>query len=61
MGKAFVLTREAIGLSNRADAMTKLVAKKIIELTQRGFTKNPPALHLAAMAAFGSDPNSRTI
>jgi hypothetical protein len=47
MGKAFVTTCEALGLSDRTDAMTELVAKKIIELAQRGY-KNPTALHLAA-------------
>jgi hypothetical protein len=44
MGKVFVLTCEALGLSDRSDAMTKLVAEKIIELAPRGF-KNPLALH----------------
>ena len=34
MGKAFVTTCEALGLTDRTDAMTKLVAEKIIELTQ---------------------------
>jgi len=33
----FVATCEALGLSDRADPMTKLVAQKIIELAQRGF------------------------
>jgi len=37
MGSAFVATCEALGLSDRADPMTKLVAQKIIELAQRGF------------------------
>jgi hypothetical protein len=55
MGKAFVITCEALGLSDRSDAMTKLVAEKIIELAQRGF-KNPLKLHLAAMTEFESDP-----
>ena len=58
MGKAFVLTREALGLSDRTDART-LVAEKIIKLAQRGF-KNPLALHLAAMTEFESDLHSRT-
>jgi hypothetical protein len=53
MGSAFVATCEALGLSDRADPMTKLVAQKIIELAQRGF-KNPTALHLAAMKEFKS-------
>jgi hypothetical protein len=54
MGKAFLSTCEALGLSDRTDAMTELVAEKVIELAQRGF-KNPFALHLAAMAEFESD------
>ena len=49
---ALVMTCEALGLSNRDDAMTQLVAEKIIELAKRGF-KNPTALHLAAMKEFG--------
>ncbi len=55
MGKAFVLTCEALGLNDRADAMTELVAEKIIELAQRGF-KNPNALQLAAIQEFKSNP-----
>jgi hypothetical protein len=55
MGKALVSTCEALGLSNRNDAMTKVVAEKIIELGQRGI-KNPTALHFAAMKEFRSDP-----
>jgi hypothetical protein len=55
MGNAFVTTCEALGLSDRTDAMTKLVAEKIIELAQRGF-KNPTALHLAALQEFKSNP-----
>jgi hypothetical protein len=37
MGKAFVITCETFGLSDRTDNMAKLVAEKIIELVQRGF------------------------
>jgi len=55
MAEAFATTCEALGLSNRNDAMTKLVAEKIIELAQRGF-KNPAAMHLAAVKEFKSDP-----
>ena len=55
MGKALVTTCESLGLSDRNDAMTKLVAKKIIELAQRGI-KNPTALRFAAMKDFRSDP-----
>jgi hypothetical protein len=32
MDEAFATTREALGLSDRADAMTQIVAEKIIEL-----------------------------
>jgi hypothetical protein len=55
MGKALVTACEALGLSDRDDAMTRLVAEKIIELAQRGM-KNPIALHFAAMKEFRSDP-----
>ena len=55
VANALVMTCEALGLSNRDDAMTKLVAEKIIELAQRGH-KNPTALHLAAINEFKSDP-----
>ena len=54
MGKAFVMTCWTFGLIDRTDAMTSLVAGKIIDLAQRGL-KNPLALHLAAMAEFESD------
>jgi hypothetical protein len=54
MGKAFVTTCEALGLTDHSDAMTELVAEKIIELAQRGF-KNAFALHVAAMQEFESD------
>lgn len=53
MGKAFVMTCEALGLNGRADAMTSLVAEKIIEAAQRGF-KNPAALYSAAIKEFKS-------
>jgi len=55
MGKAFVTTCETLGLSDRDDAMTQLIAEKIIELAQRGL-KNPTALHLAAIKEFKPDP-----
>jgi len=55
VANALVMTCEALGLSNRDDAMTQLVAEKIIELARRGL-KNPTALHLAAMKEFNSDP-----
>jgi len=52
VANALVMTCEALGLSNRDDAMTQLVAEKIIELAKRGL-KNPTALHLAAIKEFG--------
>jgi hypothetical protein len=55
MGKAFVTTCKALGLSDRGDAMTNLIAEKIIELAKRGH-KTPAALHLAAIKEFKSDP-----
>lgn len=55
MAKAFVTTREALGLSDRDDAMTQLVAEKIIELAQRGL-KNSSTLYLAAIKEFKPDP-----
>src|SRR5262249_9546052 len=45
MANALVTTREALGLSDRDDAMTQLVAEKIIELAKRGL-KNSTALRL---------------
>ena len=54
VANALVMTCEALGLSNRDDAMTQLVAEKIIELAKRGL-KNPTALHLAAIKEFNSD------
>jgi hypothetical protein len=47
----WVFRRKALGLSDRTNATTNLVAEKIIELAQRGF-KSPFALHLAAMTEF---------
>ena len=52
MANALVTTCEALGLSDRDDAMTQLVAEKIIELAKRGL-KNPTALRLAAIKEFG--------
>jgi hypothetical protein len=57
MAKAFVITCEALGLTDRTDAMTELVAQKIIELAQRGL-KNPFTLHVATMQEFEPDENS---
>src|SRR5262249_15478767 len=51
MANALVTRCEALGLSDRDDAMTQLVAEKIIELAKRGL-KNPRALHFAAIKEF---------
>jgi len=55
MATAFVTTCDALGLSNRDDEITKLVAETIIELAQRGI-KNPTALHMTTIKEFKSDP-----
>lgn len=36
MGEAFTLVCEALGLTERTDRMTELVAQRIIEMAQRG-------------------------
>jgi hypothetical protein len=48
MGTAFVSTCDALGLTDRTDAITTLVAEKIVELAQRGL-RNPTAMHLMAI------------
>jgi hypothetical protein len=55
MGTALVTACESLGLRDRNDAITNLVAEKIIELAQRGI-KQSTALHLAAIKDFRSDP-----
>ena len=48
MGVAFSNTCDALGLAERTDPITSLVAEKIIELAQRGL-RNPAAMHRRAM------------
>jgi hypothetical protein len=48
MEKAFVTTCEALGLGDRTSHMNEIVARKIIELAQRGL-RDPTALYFAAM------------
>jgi hypothetical protein len=55
MANALVKTCAALGLSDRDDAMTQLVAEKIIEVAKHGL-RNPTALHLAALQEFKSEP-----
>jgi len=52
IANALVTTCEALGLSDRDDAMTQLVAEKIIELARRGL-KNSTALRFAGIKEFG--------
>jgi hypothetical protein len=60
MGVAFSATCDALGLTERADPITALVAVKIIELAERGL-RNPTAMHRMAMAELktNSPPRDR--
>lgn len=48
MAAAFSKTCDALGLAERSDPITALVAEKIIELAERGL-RNPAAMHLMAI------------
>jgi hypothetical protein len=48
MGAAFSKTCDTLGLAERSDPITTLVAEKIIELAERGL-RNPTAMHLMAI------------
>ncbi len=48
MGAAFAKTCKAFDLNDRADPITAVVAKKIIELAERGL-RNPTAMQLMAI------------
>ena len=54
IGDALIITCETLGVSERDDASIQLIARKIIELAERGL-KNTTALHLAALKEFKSD------
>jgi hypothetical protein len=54
MGAALSKTCDALGLTERSDPMTTLVAEKIIELAERGL-RNPSAIHLMAMTELKSN------
>ena len=54
MGAAFSETCGALGLTERSDPITTLVAEKIIELAERGL-RNPSAIHLMAMTELKSN------
>ena len=47
-------TCDTLGLIERSDPITALVAEKIIELAERGL-RNPIAMHLLAMKEIKSD------
>jgi hypothetical protein len=59
MSKAFVSTCEALGI-DRLDPTAELVARKIIELVQRG-VRNPTALNLGALQELKPDGWGATI
>jgi hypothetical protein len=54
MGAAFSKTCDALGLTERTDPITALVAQKILELAERGL-RNPTAMHLMAINELKSD------
>ena len=58
MGAAFSKTCDALGLTEHADAITALVAEKIIELAERGL-RNPTAMHRMAMTELKTDLRPR--
>ena len=58
MGAAFSKSCDALGLTDRTDPITALVAEKIVELAQRGL-RNPTAIRMLAMRELKSDPNTR--
>ncbi len=62
MSAAFVKACASLGLSDRADPITELVARRIIEAAQRGI-RNEAALYLNVMQEFRpqavNDPSPR--
>ncbi len=55
MSAAFTQACTTLGLVDRADPITELVARYIIELAQRGI-RTHTALYLATIEEFKSDP-----
>jgi len=55
MSAAFVKTCRALGLEDRPDKLTELVAQHIIEMAQRGI-RGRTALYFGALEKFTSDP-----
>jgi hypothetical protein len=54
MGAALSKTCDALGLTERTDPITTLVAEKIIELAKRGL-RNPTAIHRMALSELKSN------
>jgi hypothetical protein len=59
MSAAFESTCDALGLTERTDPITALVAEKIIEAAQRGL-RNLTAIQMLAIREPKSGSNSRT-
>lgn len=55
MSAAFIQARRALGLDDRSDKLTELVAHHIIEMAQRGI-RGQAALYFAALEKFTSNP-----
>lgn len=60
MGAAFSKTCEALGLAERSDPITALVAEKIIELAERGL-RNPTTMHLMAINELKSTDTAQAL
>ena len=59
MSAAFESTCDALGLTERTDPITALVAEKIIEAAQRGL-RSPTEIQKLAIRELKSGSNSRT-
>ena len=55
MSGAFTKACVTLGLKDRSDPLTELVARQIIELAQRGM-RTPTALYLSTLQEFKANP-----
>lgn len=55
MGDAFIEAQKTLGLKDRNDKLTELVARRIIELAQQG-VKTKAALYLMTVQEFKANP-----
>lgn len=55
--EAYEATLKRLGLTNRSDPITEVVAKKIVEFGQSGI-RDPQQLSQLTVQALGSDPGS---